>query len=309
MSRISYKVLVGLLLVSVIGNIAIFCLWTSTPKNGVDVSALQSKYPLISKKVLTDSANDLLINFLPLRQKLHQETDPYQDAIALYFQYLPTGTTIGINEDAEFTAASLLKVPVVMAYFHRKEMLNQMSDPTVTIQEKELDSHFGDLYKKGQGYNLNLQDAVRLALTKSDNTASLVLADHITDSDFNFVYEGLDIVPTLEGNTPVISAQEYSSILRALYFSSVLDKDDSEKILELLTQTDFTSMLPAGVPNTVKVAHKIGLIDKELYNDCGIIYVPNRPYTLCVIAKGSTATATARIKRISQMVYDYVSSQ
>ncbi len=66
-------------------------------------------------------------------------------------------------------------------------------DPTVAIQPKELNSRFGDLYKKGAGYKINLGDAVKLALQQSDNTASLILADQISEDDFQFVYDGLDI--------------------------------------------------------------------------------------------------------------------
>ncbi len=268
---------------------------------------LSVSHPLLSKKLFSPVYdNDLINNFLPLRQQVHQITDPYQDSVALYFEYLPTGTSIGVNENDEFTAASLLKVPVIMAYLHKKERLGVKLDPTVTIQPNELNSEFGDLYKKGAGASLNLGDAVKAALQQSDNTASLVLADQLSDDDFMYVYEGLDIQPETENKSPIITANQYSSILRSLYFSSILTNNDSEYILDLMTKTDFHDMLPSGVPDNVPVAHKIGLIDKQIYSDCGIVYVPNRPYLLCIISKSDKDTAKTRMHDISKAVYDYV---
>lgn len=299
-----------ILAVLLLGNGILFYLWQSAAKNGRDFTTSQNKYPLIAKRVLLEEwsgSSDIITNFLPLRQKLHETINPYQDSFALYFEYLPTGTSIGINEDSEFTAASLLKVPVVMAYYHKKESLGLDQDPTVKIRQSELDKHFGDLYKKGVGYEINLADAAKLALTESDNTASLILANNISQDDFNYVYEGLDIPLTVKDQSPIVTAQQYTSILKSLYFASILTKDDSEKILDLLTKTKFNDKLPAGVPQGIPVAHKIGLIDKQIYQDCGIVYVPGRPYVLCMISKSDKDTARDRMKALSKIVYDYVS--
>jgi len=274
---------------------------------GDPLSSLRTKYPLLSTRAINPNAvNELIVNFLPLRQQIHKIVDPYGSSFAIYFEYLPTGTTIGINEDHEFTAESLLKVPVVMAYYHKKEVMGMKTDPTVTLTKDELNSKFGDLYKKGVGYLINLGDVVKLALQKSDNTASLVLADQISEDDFQFVYDGLDIPESVTGDTPIITAQEYSSILKALYYGSVLNSDDSEKILSLLTQTDFTSLLPSGIPKGIPIAHKIGLVNGQIYQDCGIVYLPQRPYSLCMVSKSDFKTAQERMHTVSKAVYTYV---
>jgi beta-lactamase class A len=300
-------ILLVLLLLSLAGNF--FLLQHMQQTSFQSGQSLRLKYPLLSARALNPNyANNLTVNFLPLRQQIHQQVDPYADTFAIYFEYLPTGTTIGINEDHDFTAESLLKVPVVMAYFRKKERTGVTSDPTVKILPSELNAKFGDLYKKGVGYEINLGDAVKLALQKSDNTASLVIADQISNDDFQFVYDGLDIPEMVTGKTPIITAQEYSSVLKALYFGSVLNNEDSQEILSLLTQTDFKDMLPSGVPAGIPVAHKIGLVNGEIYQDCGIVYVPQAPYSLCMVSKSNKKTAEQRMHTLSKMVYDYVNS-
>ncbi len=301
------KILIFLLVISIIGNIVLFIFWRKEADNHMQFITLEKKYPLISKRVLQGAKNDITVSFLSLREQLKAIVGPYQDSFAFYFEYLPTGTSIGVNEDSEFTAASLLKVPIVMAYKYKNDRLGIEKDPTVKLQKNELNDRYGSLYRKGAGYEVNLADAVRMSIVESDNTASLLLADQISNDDFKYVYEGLDIPMALKGDSPIITAIQYTSVLKSLYFSSILEKEDSQEILDLMTKTKFNDMLPAGVPKNVPVAHKIGLIDKEIYQDCGIVYVPNRPYALCMISKSDNDTARKRMQHISRKVYEYVS--
>jgi len=306
--RLTFFILIFILFVSLIGN---FFLFFRNPSSGIaNIADLKKQYPLIAQRALlrqnSNTSNDLITNILPLRTEIHKIIDPYKDSFALYFEYLPTGTSIGINEDSEFTPASLLKVPVVMAYYYKKERLGLIMAPMVTLTPSELNTRFGDFYKKGAGQSVSLDEAAKLAIEKSDNTASLVLADYISDDDYRYVQEGLDIPLDLKGKAPIITAQQYSSILKALYISSILNKDDSQEILDLLSHTDFHDMLPSGIPDGVTVAHKIGLIDEQIYNDCGIVYVPRRPYLLCMISQSDSTTAKSRMKMVSKTIYDYV---
>ena len=96
--------------------------------------------------------------------------------------------------------------------------------------------------------------------------------------------------------------------------SSYLKAEDSNKVLSILTKTDFNDKIAAGVPKEVPVAHKIGVfggkgeLSQEVFSDCGIIYVPNRPYTLCIMTRGDDENiARQHMKNISQLVYGYVS--
>src|SRR6185437_16971678 len=99
-------------------------------------TALREKYSLMSPRAVSpNSSTDYIVNFLPLRGKIHKQVDPYANSVAVYFDYLPTGTTIGINEDKEFTAESLLKVPIIMAYYHKKELEGLTADPTVQLKK------------------------------------------------------------------------------------------------------------------------------------------------------------------------------
>lgn len=275
-------------------------------KNSTQESA--RNFPYLSPRIFAEQQNDILINFLPLRKSLRTLVEGYGDSFNVYFEYLPTGTSIGVREKDEFQAASLIKVPVVMAYFHQMERQGFAVDSTVTLEEKDIDKTSGDLWTTGVGSRHTFNEVVKKALVDSDNTAAMMLINRVSEDDFDEVYAGLDIEMKKEEKQVIISAKQYSSILKSLYFSSLLSKINSQYILDLLTTTKFTDKLPAGVPNSVRVAHKIGILKDERYQDCGIVYVPKRPYIVCMISKSNDALATIRMQAVSRLIYEYVSS-
>ena len=81
----------------------------------------------------------------------------------------------------------------------------------------------------------------------------------------------------------------------------------SEKLLSILSKTEYKGGLVAGVPDNIIVSHKFGervIGDVYQLHDCGIVYYPNNPYLLCVMTKGTEFTKLEKvIQDISGMVY------
>lgn len=306
MKKIAFIFIGVALLVSLGINAFLFSKYKTTQANPIGD---QSKiFPLLSPRILFNYPNDLLINFLPLRNNLNSLVAPYSSTFGFYFEYLPTGVSIGVNGSTAFSPQSLIKVPIVMAYYHFQERTGLTDDSVVTLKASQIDSRFGHLWEKGVGYQIKMSDVVNLALTQSDNTAANVLADYVPLEDYKTIYEGLDIDFPDKNPDLKLSAKQYSSILKSLYFSSLLTKDDSEEILNLLTQSAFNDKLGAGVPTNIPVAHKIGSLDNSLFQDCGIVYVPRRPYILCMISVSTEDVARIRMSLVSKTILDYVSS-
>lgn len=309
-------VLLLIFIVSVTLNIFLFVILFSGKEQEntpVILKGQNNKYPYLSQKILQDYDKDLLINFVPLRATLRDLTEKeYGNDFSFYFEYLPTGSSIGVNEKIEFYSASLLKVPLAMAYFHHREKNNIANDSYITIKEENLNKKFGDLWKMGVGSKILLSDIVKIMLVESDNTAASILEKQINLDDRQYILNGLDLLIKIEDNNKAsVSSKAYSSILKALFFSSLLKKDDSQYILNLLTKTKFNDKLPAGVPSNIPVAHKIGVyenLDVPVYSDCGIIYVPKRQYILCMASRSDEKVAAERMKTVSKIIYNYIST-
>lgn len=275
-----------------------------------DAVQQQQKYPLLSKRIFSENQNDILINFTPLRTALREYVGKQNEQIGVYFEYLPSGTSIGVNDQMEVRLASLIKVPTVMAVYKDIEAGNLSLNTAVTMQKEDIDQRFGNLWRRGVGTRLTIRETININLVESDNTATRILVRHLSEGAIDAVFDSLDLPKERENGAAVISPKSYASILRSLYLSSYLDRQHSNEILDILTRTNFTDQIPAGVPNGIKVAHKIGIFEgasqQPVHNDCGIVYAPSRPYTLCVMVPGSEATARKHAQYLSKMVYGYI---
>ncbi|MBI2020027.1 serine hydrolase [Candidatus Daviesbacteria bacterium] len=300
-------ILGGILVVLVVLNIKLFFDFNS--KASATGDTLVKKYPYLASRVLTSFDRDLLVNFIPLRKQLREATKDYQETFALYFEYLPTGISIGINDRTEFYGASLIKVPIAMAFLNFARRANLNIDQTVKISKMEINQDFGNLWKRGEGAEISLREALKLALTESDNTAALILFFRVPEEDYKYIYENLDIEYIEDNNQVIITTKGYASILKALYFSSILHKEDSQYILELLTFSDYIDRIRAPIPKEITVANKSGIFSKDLHQDCGIVYLPRRPYLLCMASLSSEEEAARRIQEVSRMVYQYISHE
>lgn len=312
------KFLPGILILSVFFNALL--IWETTHKKLIapenpTVTDESSQYPFLSKRIFAENQNDVIINFIPLRQALKEYIGKQENKVGVYFEYLPSGTSIGINDKEEVKLASLSKVPIAMSIYRKVERGEISLSDMLVIEKKHLDQDFGTLWQRGEGTIISVEELIRLALTESDNTAYQVLYNQLTYKEISEVYEGLDVPIDQEkvgGFSPIVSPKNYSSIFRSLYLSSFLTEKNSNTILKMLTQTPFNDKLAAGVPATIPVAHKIGVFEtlddasQDVFIDCGIVYVPNRPYIVCAFVLDTDEMAKKHLSYISEMIYGYI---
>lgn len=304
-----FRIVSVLLIISIIVNVGLLTrLGKSNEKlpqeNG------DHPFPYLSKRIFMQNQNDIIINFVPLRNAVRNYVEKQNVEIGVYFEYLPSGTSIGINDRMEVRFASLIKLPVVMAVYKDMEKGDLKKDTILTVSEENVHKGFGELWKKGAGTKITVKEAIDLSIKESDNTALRALVSALPKGAIEDVFDNLDITIDTGLGYPIISPKNYSSILRSLYLSSYLQYEDSNEIIDLLTNTKFNDKIPAGVSQGIKVAHKIGLFElgekMNVFSDCGIIYAPNRPYSLCIMVKSDEDSSRNHMVHISQMIYGYI---
>lgn len=300
--------LIGLVIVFVGGILCgRFLLGTTTP-----VDSQTEKYSLLAKRILIDNPNDAIVNFVPLRKALEQKFKDLNAPHSFSFEYLPTGTTIRIGDEKELIGASLLKLPVVMDLYKAAELGKINLNDTFIIQEDMLNSQFGTLYLRGAGAQIKMREAARIAIEESDNTAILLIQHHIrgllpADND---ALSSVDADFNTDGNAVLINSKSYSSILKCLYFACFNNFDSSQEILTYLSNTADVNRISAPIPQGVTVAHKFGTNGEKLSDsDCGIFYVPKRPYILCVMVGLPEAQAEAFESDVSRLVFQTITAE
>lgn len=305
--KISRKYVIILMLIFIASaglNIYLFLDGRDNAGDGAEQNKYQ--FSLLNPARKFFKQEDLIINFQPLRDYLNDkyEADPN---VSVYFEYLPTGANIAISKDAEFYPASLLKVPVAMAAAKKIDKGEWKWDSKLVLMSTDKDDKFGELYKEPTGSIFTIEELVRRSLADSDNTAHFILLRNLELSEINEVYAhmGLDGFLETDGS---ISAKRYSVILRALYSSSYLSDENSQKLISFLAEEGFEGYLESGLPGDITFAHKIGIdTDKKIYLDSGIIYFSGRPYILTAMTKSKTEQQAKEImKDVSEKVFNYV---
>jgi beta-lactamase class A len=270
-------------------------------------------FPFLARRALTDARNVPLINFVGLRRSIDDYVRPLKNRIGVYFQYLPTGITVGYNHDQPFVSASLLKLPTVMKVYELIEEGRVLKSTQMELTPDVIDRGYGTLWRKGLGARVTVEEAIIASLVVSDNTAHRLLYG-ISGGRPADIYRYLDVALDTDRGEPAIAPRNYASILRSLYYSAFLSNEHSNEILQHLTRAVEGSVLRSSIPADIPIAQKIGVMqfDKaadQTYSYCGIVYVPKRPYVLCIMVVEALAVADKQTADLSKLVYDYVSTR
>ncbi len=237
------------------------------------------------------------------------------ETVSVY--YRNQNVWMGIDEDRGYIPASLYKVPLMIAYYRRAG-----NDPKI-LQERILyptPQAVDAFYTLTPKTAYSLDELIQAMILKSDNGAAIALTSHIGSREFNEVLIDLGLHPITPQdsrsnheiqpeNYHRISAKNYAMFFRILYNATYLDREYSERALELLTRTSYNDGIVAGVPEHALVAHKYGHyiypdgFEHELH-DCGFVYTGQSAYLLCVMTHGKNIdTLTDVIKKISALVF------
>jgi beta-lactamase class A len=216
--------------------------------------------------------------------------------VSIYYRDLNNGPAFGIDATSNYSPASLLKVPVMLAAFKKAE-----SDPSFLKKKFLFDRHLDDvqpnildtgLVKMGKSYTV--EELMYKMIAYSDNDAkNLILINLPPNSIENTLVDVGLMVPDMTNQVDIMSVKDYASFFRMLYNATYLNRTMSEKALEILAAADFKQGLVAGVPDGIVVAHKFGergFADNNIkqLHDCGIVYAPTGPYLVCVMTRGTS---------------------
>lgn len=194
-------------------------------------------------------------------QKLLKENQA--EKISVYVRNLNNGHWVGINENEQYVPASLIKVPLMIAYFKLAEFNAKILDQKFLFEgginenTRQVLAPPPNSLEAGKIYTV-LHLITRM-ITYSGNNSYNILLHNINKKVLEQIYTDLGINFTGDTiATSLISPKSYATFFRILYNASYLNKNYSEKALELLSQTTFKDGIATNIPNGIAVAHKFG---------------------------------------------------
>lgn len=235
--------------------------------------------------------------------------------IALYFRDLNNGPWFGIHEDDTFTPASLLKTPMMLAYLKLAETDPNLLSRRLTFKPRgEPESPYPGIASLRPEASYSVQELIERMIIYSDNDAFDTLTLNIDEARLQAVHKDLGLAyPDPTTPEDFITVKEYAGLFRVLYNASYLSRNMSELALSILSRASYQDGLVKGVADGTVVAHKFGVRrtreNANQLHDCGIIYLPNHPYLLCVMTKGDDlAVQTDALGKLSAQVFSTIKS-
>jgi beta-lactamase class A len=231
------------------------------------------------------------------------------------FVAIDSGEYTELGSDRVLSAASTIKLPILIALFQDIDAGKVKLTEQLTITKASIGEGSGDLQEQKPGTKVSLLVVATKMMTISDNTATNLLIDRLGGKavlNQRFRTWGLKVttinnpLPDLAG-TNTTTAQELARSMMAIQRGKIVSDISRAKMLDMMSHTARNTMLPKGLGSGAKIAHKTGDIG-SLVADVGSIESPGgKNYLAAVLVKRphNDPTGPALIRQMSKIVYDY----
>ena len=211
---------------------------------------------------------------------------------AIYVWEYENGKYIDINADKQYSAASIIKLPVLVRMFKSIEAKQMTIYDEMTLTDYYRASGSGTLQYSASGTRLSLDALAKTMIQDSDNSATnMIMAKMGGMDDVNIGLRDWGIsktyvrtwLPDLKG-TNKTTAMDMAKILYNLDNPGFLNINSREYIIDYMSHVKNNKLIAAGLGSGAMFVHKTGDIGSML-GDAGIVYAPNgKKYIIVILA-------------------------
>jgi beta-lactamase class A len=231
------------------------------------------------------------------------------------FVELETGNYLNINEKTTFSAASTIKIPILVAFFQAIDDGTIRLDEELTLKSSQIVPEAGFMQYDPPGTRYSALEVATAAIVNSDNTATNMLVDLLGGAETvnqKFRSWGLtqtvlnNPLPDLDG-TNTTSPSDLAKLILAVDRGSLISMPSRDRLLEIMKATENDSLLPQGLGEGATIAHKTGTIN-SIIADAGLVDLPNgKRYIAVVMVERTNGDDRAgdMIRQISSTTYQH----
>ncbi len=241
-----------------------------------------------------------------LKSELESYIEGFEGKYGIYYYNLYDGEAFGINEEDEFTAASTIKVPLNLYLYEKIKSGNVNPDGTLRYLQQDYEGGTGIIQGENFGKKYTLTNLSELSIKNSDNIATNMLFRYLGKYNVK-EYMRQKGAKVVYDDKNVSCPKDMALYMKLVYEFCEKNSTIGNGLMDSLLNTEFNDRLPALLPDTVKVAHKIGTQVKVI-NDVGIVFA-DKPYIISVMTDNINEDEAAQvIANISKKVFDHVQS-
>lgn len=201
-----------------------------------------------------------------------------------------TGKYVNINADRVYSAASIIKLPLLFQLFKRTEKGLVNLNDSMSTEKAFITRGSGSLQYFPMGTTLTYRRLAELMIQESDNTASNMLLAVVggmnelnrTIKNWGFAKTHFyDWLPDLKGKN-ITSPAEIGKMLYNIDNPDFLSLKSRAEIVEIMGHVKNRYLIQAGLPYNTRFLHKTGDIGSML-GDGGIVILPDERKYIIVI--------------------------
>jgi beta-lactamase class A len=215
---------------------------------------------------------------------------------------------MAINDRSIHTAASVNKIPILAALYYQAQKGEVDLDHVITVQADDMQDYgTGVIRYQDPGVAYSVKSLALLMMKKSDNTAAYILANQVIGMNTIqalLVAWGMDQTDMENNKT---SAKDMEKLMKKIYEEKVANHAFTLDMFSTMKDSDYEDRLPALIPKSVDVYHKIGN-GAGVLHDVGVVIAPTTEYFIAVMASDvrDEKNATSLIAQVSKTVYDFM---
>jgi beta-lactamase class A len=223
--------------------------------------------------------------------------------VSLYAKHLRTGQTVMLDPDVPVNTASVIKVAIMLEAMYQVKEGRLSFDDVVELRKEDQVSGSGVLYLFHAPATVNVETAVVLMITQSDNTATNLILAKIGRENVNRRLRGLGFSLTTsirpisrpkEGDqSPELkpfgigrtTAREMAGILESIDRCDLGDRKLCARMLDIMQHQFWRNGIPHYLEDAdttevaSHIANKTGSLD-HVRNDVGIVYTKDGPVVI-----------------------------
>ncbi|MEW8974284.1 MAG: serine hydrolase [Tissierellaceae bacterium] len=274
---------------------------------------------------------------MSLEKSIFSALGELDGTVGMYFEDLSTGKRICINSDMEFSAASTIKIPLVLFLLIKgKSELIDLGEQ-IQIDEVNRVGGTGIIKELDKKYRPTIMDLAKLTIILSDNIATNQIVDLIGGAEevtkfcnsiglisTKFQRKMMDFESLKLGKDNITTPRDMGYLLKMLVNDDDRFQGVSNILIDIMKGQQLRQKLPYLIPalepddpsiysdvveeGTVIVAHKTGELWK-VQHDVGIFMLPRgHKYILALYTSNlsSDNEGSKMIAKVSKIIYDHM---
>lgn len=223
--------------------------------------------------------------------KIAEMLKQQQGHVGFYYKNLTTGEEYGFQEDYQYKAASVIKLPIFMCVAKWISEGKASWDDRIKVTHESKVPICGALTLFSDEPLVDIRTLCKLMISLSDNCATNLLINHFGIPAYMEEFGRIGLKDTVLARvlfdpSPItgslrnyIVPKEMGMLLEQVYRRTFVSEEVSAFIEEVLLLQQISHKIPGYLNYSVEVAHKTGE-DEDISLDVGIVFT-KQPFIVC----------------------------